>query len=147
MDRKPKRTIINISGQPQFDFEEAARSLPFTFPRYQRDVLPARIASEFIDFGIAGVFYVIFIAATLSQMPEDAPPDGRIAGIYAVGFLLLAGVYFLLFMLSASQTPGMKLRGLVVVSREDSLLDPATACVRSFGYFISIVPLMLGFIW
>jgi uncharacterized RDD family membrane protein YckC len=50
-------------------------------------------------------------------------------------------------MLSASQTPGMKLRGLVAVSREDTLLDPKEACVRGFGYFVSIVPLMLGFVW
>ena len=73
--------------------------------------------------------------------------DRRIAGIYAAGFLLMMGVYFLLFMLSASQTPGMKLRQLVAVSRDGVPLEPKTACMRGFGYFISIVPLMLGFVW
>ncbi|SRR5213593_1862170 len=148
MDRKAKRTIIDLSGrQPELDFEEAEHSPPFTFPEYQRSVLPDRFAAGLIDFGIVGIAYIIFIVSTFLQMPEGAPLDRRIAGIYAAGFLILVGVYFLLFMLSASQTPGMKLRGLVVVNREEHLLDPATACLRSFGYFISILPLMLGFIW
>ena len=57
-------------------------------------------------------------------MPEGATFDRRIVGIYAAGFLLLMGVYFLLFMLSASQTPGMKSRQLIAVSREGVPLEP-----------------------
>ena len=48
---------------------------------------------------------------------------------------------------SAGQTPGMKMHGLVAVSRDGEMLDPATACLRGLGYFISIAPLMLGFVW
>ncbi len=80
-------------------------------------------------------------------MPGGASVDRRVAGIYTIGFLLLVGVYFLLFMLSASQTPGMKLRQLIAVNREGAPLEPEKACIRGFGYFISIVPLMLGFVW
>ena len=148
MDRKPRRTIIDISSrQPQFDFEEAEHSLPFTFPDYQRQLLPERFAAEVIDFAIAAAVYLIFVAATVSQMPEGIPVEKRLAGIYMAGFLVLAGVYFLLFMLSASQTPGMKLRNLVAVNRDGQLLDPGDACMRGFGYFISILPVMLGFVW
>src|SRR5262252_5415047 len=111
MEQRPKRTIIDISqDQSQLDFDEAALSPPFTFPEYQRGLLQARFAADLIDMAIVGVTYVVFIAATYSQMPTPASFDPRVLGIYAVGFLLLVGVYFLLFMLSASQTPGMKLR-------------------------------------
>lgn len=148
MDRKTKRTIIDISQyQPGLDFDEAELSPPFTFPEYQRGLLTSRFAADLTDMGIVAAIYSLFIAATYLQMPAGAPLDRRIVGIYAAGFLLLVGVYFLLFMLSTSQTPGMKMRRLIAVSREDTLLDPKTACVRGFGYFVSIVPLMLGFIW
>ena len=41
----------------------------------------------------------------------------------------------------------MKIRRLAAVTREGIPLDPQSACLRGFGYFISIAPLMLGFIW
>src|SRR5436190_20903967 len=148
MDRKSKRTIIDISqDQPELDFEEAELSLPFTFPEYQRGLLSSRFAADLTDIGIVAAVYSLFVATTYLQMPDGAAMDRRMLGIYAAGFLLLVGVYFLLFMLSASQTPGMKMRHLIAVNREDTLLDPRTACLRGFGYFVSIVPLMLGFIW
>jgi uncharacterized RDD family membrane protein YckC len=147
MDRK-KRTIIDISQyQPGLDFEEAELSPSFTFPEYQRALLSTRFAADLTDMGIVAAIYSVFILVTLGQMPATVTVDRRLLGIYAAGFLLLVGVYFLLFMLSASQTPGMKMRRLIAVNREDTLLDPKTACVRGFGYFVSIVPLMLGFIW
>jgi len=91
--------------------------------------------------------YLVFIIATFLEMPEAAALDRRIAGIYGAGFLLLVAIYFFLFMLSASQTPGMKHRGLTVVTKEGSSLGPQHACMRGFGYLISILPLMLGFLW
>jgi uncharacterized RDD family membrane protein YckC len=148
MDRKMKRTFIDISqDQPELDFDEAALSLPFTFPEYQRSLLSARFAADLIDVGIVAVVYILFVVISYLQMPASAAFDRRVAGIYAAGFLLLIGVYFLLFMLSASQTPGMKARQLIAVSREGVPLEPKNACMRGFGYFISIVPLMLGFVW
>jgi len=91
--------------------------------------------------------YLVFIIATFLEMPEAAALDRRIAGIYGAGFLLLVAIYFFLFMLSASQTPGMKHRGLTVVTKEGSSLGPQHACMCGFGYLISILPLMLGFLW
>ena len=148
MERRLKRTIIDIPHiQPELDFAEAEHSPPFTFPEYQREILPARLAADLTDIGIVGVVYLLFIAATYVQMPEGTLIDRRMAGIYAAGYLTLVAVYYLLFMLSASQTPGMKLRGLIVVSRDGDMLNPGRACLRGFGYFISILPLMLGFVW
>ncbi len=107
----------------------------------------ARAAAGATDFGIVAAIYLVFIIATFLEMPEAAALDRRIAGIYGAGFLLLVAIYFFLFMLSASQTPGMKHRGLTVVTKEGSSLGPQHACMRGFGYLISILPLMLGFLW
>ena len=148
MDRKSKRTVISIEEyQPQLDFEEAEHSPPFTFPEYQRELLVSRLAAGAADFGIVGLIYCIFIITTYLEMPENFSVDRRIAGIYAAGFFVLLTIYFFLFMISASQTPGMKQRQLTVVTQEGSPLDPSRACMRGFGYLVSILPLMLGFLW
>jgi uncharacterized RDD family membrane protein YckC len=149
MDRKSKRTIISIEDQNQqrLDFEEAERTLPFTFPEYQRELLRPRCIAGITDFGIAGGAYLVFLIATLAQRPSGLALDKRELAIYAVCFFAFAVVYFLLFMLSESQTPGMKLQRLVVVNRSGELLDPKHACSRGFGYLISTLPLLLGFLW
>ncbi len=149
MDRKSKRTVISIEDeyQSQLDFEEAEHALPFTFPEYQRELIPSRIAAGIADFSIAGAVYVIFLVATFTEMPAGFSPDKRVAGIYGVCFFAFVVIYFFLFMLSASQTPGMKYRRLVVVTRDGTLLDARHACLRGFGYLISILPVLLGFIW
>ena len=149
MERKSKRTVISIEGeyQPRLDFEEAAHSLPFTFPEYQSELIVPRIAAGLTDFCIVAAIYLIFLVTTFVEMPEDFSPDKRVLGIYVVCFFALVVIYFFLFMLSASQTPGMKHRRLIVVTKEGQLLDPKHACMRGFGYLISILPLLLGFIW
>jgi uncharacterized RDD family membrane protein YckC len=147
MERKARRTVIDIAQhQSTIDFEEAELSPPFTFPEYQREILFSRFVADAIDIAIVAAIYLIFVAATYMQMPDPAF-DKRAAGIYLSGLIVLTGVYYLLFMISTSQTPGMKIRRLAVVGREGSPLDPRSACMRGFGYFISIAPLMLGFIW
>jgi uncharacterized RDD family membrane protein YckC len=148
MERK-KRTVISLEEhQPELDFEEAEHSPPFTFPEYQRNLVGTRFLAGAADFGIVGLIYILFVIVTWLQMPAAAPIlDKRILGIYGVGYLLLVAIYFFLFMLSSGQTPGMKIRQLVVVTRDDTALDPRGSCLRGFGYFISILPLMLGFVW
>ena len=148
MDQGTKRTVISIQKhQPEFDFDEAEQSPSFTFPEYQGELLLPRIMAGLTDFGIAALVYCIFVITTYLQMPDTFSPDRRVLGIYGAGFFILLAIYFFLFMLSSSQTPGMKHRGLTVVTKVDSSLDPRYACMRGFGYLISILPLMLGFLW
>jgi uncharacterized RDD family membrane protein YckC len=148
MDRKTKRTVISIEEhQPALDFEEAAHLLPFTFPEYQRDLMGARIAAGLTDLGIVVVIYSIFVVTTLAEMPDGFSFDRRVLGIYGVCYFALVAVYFFLFMLSASQTPGMKRNQLIAVAKDGNLLDPKQAAMRGLGYFVSILPLLLGFVW
>lgn len=148
MERKSKRTVISIEEyQPEFNFEEAEHSPAFTFPEYQRDVVVPRITAGIIDMSIVAVVYVIFIAATIVEMPENFTPDKRMLGVYGLCYFALVGIYFFLYMLSGSQTPGMKHQRLIVVNSDEQPLDPRQACMRGFGYFISILPVLLGFLW
>jgi uncharacterized RDD family membrane protein YckC len=147
MERKHKRTIILEESQPTLDFEEAEHSPPFSFPEYQRKLLWPRFAAGAADLLIVGLVYAVFVITTFREMPEGASLDRRMFGIYGAGFFVLAVIYFFLFMLSASQTPGMKVWRLEVVSLDGANLDLRSACMRGFGYLISFLPLMLGLVW
>ena len=147
-ERKSKRTVISIEEyQPQLDFEEAEHSLPFTFPEYQRQLIAPRIAAGFTDFGVVAAIFIIFLLTTYFEIPENLSIDKRVLGIYGLCFFTLVAIYFFLFMLSASQTPGMKRCRLIVVTKDGQPLDPKHACMRGFGYLVSILPMLLGFIW
>jgi uncharacterized RDD family membrane protein YckC len=148
MEPKAKRTVISIEEyQPHLDFDEAEHSLPFTFPEYQRQLILPRLKAGLTDLTLVGAIYMFFMAATMLEMPENFAIDKRVGGIYALGYFAFVAVYFFLFMLSASQTPGMKNQGLIVVSNDDQTLDPRQACLRGLGYLISILPVLLGFVW
>lgn len=147
MERKTRRTVIDISQhQPTFDFDEAELSQPFTFPEYQKELLFSRFTADAIDVCIVVAMYLVFVALTVLQMPEPGI-DKKTGGIYLVGLFVFMGVYFLLFMLSSSQTPGMKVKRIAAVTREGAPLDPRSAFMRGLGYFVSMAPLMLGFFW
>jgi uncharacterized RDD family membrane protein YckC len=148
MERKSKRTVISIEEyQPGFDFDEAEQSPSFTFPEYQRSLVIPRITAGLMDLGIVAAVYLLFIITTFIEMPEDFSPDKRVIGIYGLGYFALVGIYFFLYMLSASQTPGMKFQNLIVVNKDEQVLDTRDSCIRGFGYLISILPVLLGFLW
>jgi uncharacterized RDD family membrane protein YckC len=143
-----KRTIISIQdNQPALDFEETAHSLPLTLPEYQRQMLAPRIAAGVADLVIVAVIFAIFVVTTILEMPDNFTPDRRVFAVYGVCYFALVTIYLFLFMLSASQTPGMKYLGLIVVTPEDLPLDAKHACWRGAGYLISTLPLLLGFFW
>src|SRR5215813_2508039 len=95
-DRKSKRTVISIASehQTQLDFDEAERSLPFTFPEYQRELILPRIAAGVIDLTIVAATYLIFLLMISTEMPAGVSPDKRVLGIYAVCYFVLDVIYF-----------------------------------------------------
>ena len=106
-----------------------------------------RIAAGLTDAGVVAAIYLVFLVTTYLEMPDGLTIDRRVVGIYGLCFFTLVAIYFFLFMLSASQTPGMKRRRLVVVTKDGQPLGPKDACMRGFGYLISILPVLLGFVW
>ena len=148
MQRKGRRRIINLSRiQPALDFDKVAHAPEFTLPSYQRSLLIARAYAFLVDILIVSGVYLVFVVATVSEMSTTTPLDRTILGIYGATYLLSLAVYFFLFMLSMSQTTGMRYYGLMAVNRHGDPLQPREAFMRSFGYLISIIPLLFGFLW
>ena len=148
MLRKGRRRVIDISKiQPGLDFDDDTYAAEFTLPEYQRSLLLSRTYALLTDLTLVFGLYLIFVISTVSEMPVPIPLNRRILGIYAAAYLLLVVVYFFLFMLSMSQTTGMRIHGLIATNRRGDTLRPTEAFLRSFGYLISVVPLLFGFLW
>ncbi len=72
--------------------------------------------------------------------------------ILAVGLALLLNVsfymgYFILFWMLVGQTPGKMLMGVRVVSFDGRPLSLMQAIKRFLGYYLSLLPFFMGFIW
>jgi uncharacterized RDD family membrane protein YckC len=145
--RKGRRTIIDLSGQSGLDFDDENYEAEFTKPGYQQRLLLPRAYALITDLAIVFVLYVVFVFATMSEMAGPIQVNRTVIGIYAVAYLILIVAYLGLFMLSTSQTTGMKMQRLIVVNRRGRPLGPQEALLRTFGYLISAVPVMFGFLW
>lgn len=62
-------------------------------------------------------------------------------------FSLVILVYFLYFWALLGYTPGKLFLGLKIVRRDGRKLSLGRSFLRFFGYWVSAVPLFLGFIW
>ncbi len=71
-------------------------------------------------------------------------------GVNPIGVLLIVIIsigYYLYFWTNSGQTPGKKLLGLRVVSKDESPITTGQALLRLIGYSISGLFLSLGFLW
>ena len=66
--------------------------------------------------------------------------------LLGVGWLLVAGGYFVLFWSAAGQTPGMRLMRLRVRRLEGGGLSTGRAILRAIGLALAIIPLFVGFL-
>ncbi len=76
----------------------------------------------------------------------------QLARIMAVGLGLFINVafyvgYFILFWMLVGQTPGKMLMGVRVVSFDGRPLSLVQAIKRLLGYYLSLLPFFMGFIW
>jgi uncharacterized RDD family membrane protein YckC len=74
---------------------------------------------------------------------------GRIT-ISLVGLITFLVTYFgypVFFWVLIGQTPGKRLLGLRVVRANGELLGVGQALLRAVGYWVSAIPLFLGFFW
>lgn len=71
-----------------------------------------------------------------------------LSGQYApvISFVIIV-FYFNYFWAFLGFTPGKLLLGLKIVRKDGSDLSLARSFVRFFGYWISAIPLFLGFLW
>src|SRR5690606_11556401 len=121
--------------------------LEFALPSYQQRLRLPRTFAFLTDLIVVFAVYLVFVALTLSEMPETVPYDRAMLGVYAGAYVVLVVVYFSLFMLIMSQTPGMHIHRLIAVGPYGDPLTPNEALLRSFGYAISTFPALIGHLW
>jgi len=138
---------VEICIQPELDFSNA----PDDRAHPQTALVPVASLAE---RRWAGAIDALFLALTwagflglfrsLGGEITLAKTDAIVSGV--TGYLFYA-LYLFLFTTLAGATPGMQLRGLVVVRLDGSLPDTRQLLWRSFGYLLSGATVMLGFLW
>lgn len=113
-----------------------------------------------ISFSIGAVTWFLSVTATVLQLRTilgfslSAIPgstqviDALFGPVVATAFIaLVIFAYHVFFLVLAGQTPGKALLGLRVVSLDGRKLGYGKAILRLLGYFVSGVPLYIGFLW
>lgn len=113
-----------------------------------------RVAASLIDTLIFGLILgVAWVLLGLGEAPQTGvTPGPRIAGEHAwLGALaqnLLPALITVFFWVKFLGTPGKLLLGCQVVdARSGARLSVAQAILRYLAYFVSALPLGLGFLW
>ena len=114
-----------------------------------------RLASGFgrraLAFAIDSFFFILLFGILFYALRTSAPESALLNPTYIPAYLFLLvlnAFYFTFFHSTTGQTPGKMLVGIRVVStRGGALLVPWDSFMRWFGYFLSGVPLGLGFLW
>jgi uncharacterized RDD family membrane protein YckC len=97
----------------------------------------------------AGTVLNYFDFANLFHVGEDPTPLGEaILTLIGIGtFLVTYFGYPVFFWVTIGQTPGKWLFGLRVVRTDGQRLGVGRSILRVIAYWISAIPLFLGFVW
>lgn len=74
-------------------------------------------------------------------------PIGGFIGLISPLLFLVTLVYFVIFWTLVGFTPGKALLGLQIVRQDGRPLTAGRALLRFLGYWVSAIPLFLGFFW
>jgi uncharacterized RDD family membrane protein YckC len=72
---------------------------------------------------------------------------GQFIGLISPLLFLIVLVYFVFFWTLVGYTPGKALLGLRIMRPDGRPLSAGRALLRYLGYWVSAIPLFLGFIW
>jgi uncharacterized RDD family membrane protein YckC len=97
-------------------------------------------ATILIYLGIVGV------VALIASLVGGLRPQWLVGVLLLVGWVVIAGGYFVLFWSSAGQTLGMRLLRLRVRTAAGDPPSVGRSIVRVIGLVLAIVPLFLGFV-
>jgi uncharacterized RDD family membrane protein YckC len=89
---------------------------------------------------------IVGIVAVISSLVGGLRPEWLVGTMLSVGWVLLAGSYFVLFWSSAGHTPGMRLLRLRVVMENGDIPGVGRSIVRLVGLIASIALCFLGFL-
>jgi uncharacterized RDD family membrane protein YckC len=108
-------------------------------------ILDTMILAAFLS--VAGM--LLRLLADFFSLAVPRPINGDIlagAGVVGGG-LLFQLAYFVFFWVALGQTPGKILLGLRVARADGQPVSVVRAIARYFGYWVSAIPLALGFLW
>jgi uncharacterized RDD family membrane protein YckC len=147
LHRKSPYERVEIDIQPELNFV----SSPSDRAHPQSALVPVAGLAErrragALDALFLAVTYAGFIALFRS-LGGQLMLEKVDAIVHLAVFFLFYAQYFFLFTTFAGSTPGMQLRGLTIVRLDGSLPDTRQLFWRSFGYLLSGVTVMMGFIW
>lgn len=72
---------------------------------------------------------------------------GQFVGLISPMLFLIVLSYFVFFWSLVGYTPGKALLGLRIVRKDGRPISVGRAILRYLGYWVSAIPLFLGFIW
>ena len=124
----------------------------------------SRLTAFVLDVIIVSLSSIVFAALTslilsffgfsARDLSQEAPASSTvfvlqiiIVALAALAVLLFIPAYFVLFWVLVGATPGKHILGLKVMRAGSQRLSWARAIVRFFGYWLSALPLFLGFLW
>jgi uncharacterized RDD family membrane protein YckC len=86
------------------------------------------------------------VLALIASLVGGVRPTWLAGSLLGIGWVLIAGGYFVLFWSAAGQTPGMRLMRLRVRRLDSGGLSALRAMVRAIGLALAIIPLFAGFL-
>lgn len=106
-----------------------------------------RLLASSVD-GTIEVLLTWGLAFSLGLNPFDETKTTSQTIYQVISFIITAAFSILFWVNYGGATPGKKLMAIKVVHGEDDKpLNYSVAIIRYFGYFVSLIPLALGYIW
>ena len=120
-------------------------------PRTERAVyggIATRAIALAIDAAVTIVLFMsaVGIVALVASLVGGLRPQWLVGALLSVGWMLVAGTYFVLFWSAAGQTPGMRLLRVRVRGPGGGNPSIGRSLVRLVGLALAIIPLFAGFI-
>ena len=127
--------------------ERVVRRHPRTEPPVYGGIVTRAIALA-TDAAVVTVIFmsVVGIAALVASLVGGLHPAWLVGTLLSVGWILVAGTYFVLFWSSAGQTPGMRLLRVRVYGPAGDPPSIGRSTVRLIGLVLAIVPMFAGFV-
>jgi uncharacterized RDD family membrane protein YckC len=89
---------------------------------------------------------IVGIAALVGSLVGGLRPEWLVGVLLGSGWILVVGVYFVLFWSTAGQTPGMRLLHIRVRTPGGETPSIGRSLLRLVGLMLAIVPLFAGFL-
>jgi uncharacterized RDD family membrane protein YckC len=89
---------------------------------------------------------VVGVVAIVASLVGGLGPDWLVGALLSIGWILIAGEYFMLFWSTAGQTPGMRLMRLRLETRAGGIPSVGRSILRLIGLVLSIAAFFIGFV-